>query len=96
MVMVLCAVVIWQIWHPQEDLVRRGNDGRWYDDPAGGVFDGAPDRIRLRLPSRLVRRRAEVEVAETVSAGSRELTAPAESAYQKEGTELRVGASNPA
>ncbi|MBA5846748.1 DUF2029 domain-containing protein [Gordonia amicalis] len=70
MVIVLCAVVIWQIWHPQEDLVRRGNDGRWYDDPAGGVLDGAPDRIRLRLPSRLVRRRAEVEVAEPVSAGS--------------------------
>ncbi|ATD72677.1 MULTISPECIES: glycosyltransferase family 87 protein [Gordonia] len=70
MVIVLCAVVIWQIWHPQEDLVRRGNDGRLYDDPAGGVLDGAPDRIRLRLPSRLVRRRAEVEVAEPVSAGS--------------------------
>ncbi|WP_413466982.1 glycosyltransferase family 87 protein [Gordonia sp. WA4-43] len=48
MVLVLCAVVLWQIWHPRDDLVRRGNDGRWYDDPAGGVLDGAPDRIGRR------------------------------------------------
>ncbi len=70
-VIVLCAVVIWQIWHPKDDLVRAGNDGRWYDDPAGGVLDGAPDHIRLPLPSRRVRRRTEDEVAEPVSAGSR-------------------------
>ncbi|AFR51208.1 glycosyltransferase family 87 protein [Gordonia sp. KTR9] len=48
MVVVLCAVVLWQIWHPRDDLVRHGNDGRWYDDPAGGVLDGAPDRIGRR------------------------------------------------
>ncbi|WP_244971741.1 glycosyltransferase family 87 protein [Gordonia rubripertincta] len=71
LVIVLCAVVVWQIWHPKDDLVRRGNDGRWYDDPAGGVLDGAPDRIRLHLPSGRRRRRAEAEVADRISVGSR-------------------------
>ncbi|WP_210756409.1 glycosyltransferase family 87 protein [Gordonia paraffinivorans] len=49
MVILLCAVVVWQIWHPGDDLVRRGNDGRRYDDPAGGVLDAAPDRMRISL-----------------------------------------------
>lgn len=48
MVLALCAVVLWQIWHPRDDLVRHGNGGKWYDDPAGGVLDGAPDRIGRR------------------------------------------------
>lgn len=51
MVLALCAVVLWQIWHPRDDLVRRGNGGKWYDDPAGGVLDGAPDRIGRRSPT---------------------------------------------
>lgn len=39
-VIVLCALVIRQIYRPGEDLVRWG--GR-VDDPAGGPFDRAPD-----------------------------------------------------
>lgn len=39
-VVLLCALVIRQIYRPQQDLVRWG--GR-VDDPAGGVFDRAPD-----------------------------------------------------
>jgi uncharacterized membrane protein len=46
-VMGLCALVIWQIYHPERDLVRYG--GR-IDDPAGGVFDLAPDAPPGWLP----------------------------------------------
>lgn len=42
-VVALMAMVIRQIYHPAEDLVRR----RGVDDPSGGVFDRAPD---ARLP----------------------------------------------
>lgn len=70
MVVALCVVVVWQIWHPEDDLVRTGagsvasgpngcgagsvasgpNDygagsGVRFDDPAGGVLDGATDRM---------------------------------------------------
>lgn len=46
----LCVLVIRQIYRPQCDLVRaRG----WADDPAGGVFDGAPDNPPSWLPARL-------------------------------------------
>lgn len=48
MVVALCAVVIWQIWHPEDDLIRRplrSEPDRRLDDPAGGVLDGAPDRL---------------------------------------------------
>ncbi|MCR5977992.1 DUF2029 domain-containing protein [Gordonia jinghuaiqii] len=54
MVIALCVIVVWQIWHPRDDLVRRGNDGRWYDDPAGGVLDGAADRLPLRRNTRRI------------------------------------------
>ncbi|WP_124709173.1 glycosyltransferase family 87 protein [Gordonia insulae] len=49
MVIVLCVVVVWQIWHPEDDLYRRRPDepGELLDDPAGGVLDGAPDRIAI-------------------------------------------------
>ncbi|OBJ73299.1 glycosyltransferase family 87 protein [Mycobacterium sp. 1274756.6] len=46
-VMVLCALVIRQIYRPEQDLVR------WHgrvDDPAGGVFDGAADAPARWLP----------------------------------------------
>jgi uncharacterized membrane protein len=46
----LCALVIRQIYRPERDLVRAG--GR-VDDPAGGVFDGAPDEPPSWLPARL-------------------------------------------
>lgn len=46
-VVALCALVIRQIYRPDEDLVRWG--GR-VDDPAGGPFDRAPDAPAGRLP----------------------------------------------
>ena len=69
-VVVLIALVIRQIYRPAEDLVRR--DGR-IDDPAGGVFDRAPDAFPPRWPARLrpVRQRREAADARrdrTVSA----------------------------
>lgn len=42
----LAGFVIYEIWHPEADVVRA--DG--CDDPAGGVFDGAPDYERYALP----------------------------------------------
>jgi len=49
-VVVLCALVIRQIYRPEEDLVRWG--GR-VDDPAGGAFDRAPDAPPEWLPAGL-------------------------------------------
>ena len=49
-VIALCALVIRQIYRPELDLVR--NHGR-IDDPAGGIFDEAPDRPPDWLPKRL-------------------------------------------
>ena len=49
-VVALCALVIRQIYRPDEDLVRWG--GR-VDDPAGGVFDRAPDAPPGWLPDGL-------------------------------------------
>jgi uncharacterized membrane protein len=46
-VVVLCALVIRQMYRPDEDLVRWG--GR-VDDPAGGPFDRAPDAPPGWLP----------------------------------------------
>ena len=39
----LCALIIHEIYRPARDLVRIGG----VDDPAGGVLDGAPDRVVL-------------------------------------------------
>ncbi|MFL6143866.1 MAG: glycosyltransferase family 87 protein [Labedaea sp.] len=41
----LCVLVIYEIYHPARDLVRQAGD----DDPAGGVLDGAPDRFTLNI-----------------------------------------------
>jgi uncharacterized membrane protein len=46
----LCALVIRQIYRPEKDLVRSSGFGREVDDPAGGVFDGAPDAPPRWLP----------------------------------------------
>ncbi|WP_096290756.1 glycosyltransferase family 87 protein [Mycobacterium ahvazicum] len=54
-VVVLCALVIRQIYHPEEDLVRW--NGR-VDDPAGGAFDRAPDAPPGWLPDWLRPHRA--------------------------------------
>jgi uncharacterized membrane protein len=40
----LCVLIVREIYRPDLDLVRRAGD----DDPAGGVFDGAPDVRTLR------------------------------------------------
>ncbi len=50
----LCALVIYEIYHPARDLVRRSGD----DDPAGGVLDGASDVFVLRRKA-LGRRRGQ-------------------------------------
>jgi uncharacterized membrane protein len=68
----LCALVVRQIYRPQDDLVRWG--GR-VDDPAGGVFDRAADAPPSWLPPRLrpahLRQRAPREpVAEADFASS--------------------------
>ncbi|TCO64734.1 glycosyltransferase family 87 protein [Actinocrispum wychmicini] len=39
----LCALVVYEIYHPERDLVRKFGD----DDPAGGVFNRSPDVFRL-------------------------------------------------
>jgi len=49
-VVVLCLLVIRQIYRPELDLVRW--NGR-VDDPAGGPFDRAPDNPPRWLPDRL-------------------------------------------
>ncbi|MCV7075828.1 glycosyltransferase family 87 protein [Mycobacterium szulgai] len=61
-VMALCALVIRQIYCPNEDLVRW--QGR-VDDPAGGVYDRAPDAPPGWLPAwlRPVPRRQRIAVA---------------------------------
>lgn len=45
-VITLCAFVIRQIYRPELDLVRQGG----VDDPAGGIFDRAPDAPPRWLP----------------------------------------------
>jgi uncharacterized membrane protein len=47
-VLVLCALVVRQVYRSEEDLIRWG--GR-VDDPAGGVFDRAPDAPPNGLPA---------------------------------------------
>ncbi|ORB84848.1 hypothetical protein B1987_14825 [Mycobacterium kansasii] len=49
-VVMLCALIIRQIYRPEEDLARW--NGR-VDDPAGGGYDRAPDAAPDWLPSRL-------------------------------------------
>ncbi|HEX5143800.1 MAG TPA: glycosyltransferase family 87 protein, partial [Mycobacterium sp.] len=54
-VVALCVLVVRQIYRPQGDLVRW--NGR-VDDPAGGVFEGAPDHPPHWLPRWLRPKRA--------------------------------------
>ena len=49
-VLILCALVVRDILRPDADLVRAAGD----DDPAGGVLEGAPDVVVLRLTARQV------------------------------------------
>ena len=48
-VLVLCALILRDIWHPAHDVVRQTGD----DDPHGGVLDAAPDSPVLLTPRRL-------------------------------------------
>jgi hypothetical protein len=45
-VSLLAAYIVRDILHPERDVVRVSGT----DDPAGGIFSGAPDRFVLRLP----------------------------------------------
>jgi uncharacterized membrane protein len=47
-VMAMCALVVWQIYRPERDLVRSGGS---IDDPSGGIFDNAVDSPPAWLPS---------------------------------------------
>jgi uncharacterized membrane protein len=68
-VVALCALVIRQIYRPDEDLVRW--QGR-IDDPAGGVYDRAPDAPPGWLPGwlrpALLRRPVAAAPPETATA----------------------------
>jgi uncharacterized membrane protein len=69
-VIALCALVIRQIYRPELDLVRwRGR----VDDPAGGVFDGAPDAPPRWLPDWLRPNTDRVRVSRTDFADQRAL-----------------------
>ncbi|WP_199428936.1 glycosyltransferase family 87 protein [Qaidamihabitans albus] len=46
-VLVLCGLVLREVYRPSTDLVRSAGD----DDPAGGVLAGAPDSVVLRRPA---------------------------------------------
>lgn len=59
-VLALCVLVLRQIYRPDEDLVRR----RDVDDPAGGVFDRAPDAPPSRLPGWLRPRPEQVPITD--------------------------------
>ncbi len=54
----LCALIIRQIYRPEEDLVRRD----WQDDPVGGILDRAPDPLLPWLPQWLRPRVAPLRV----------------------------------
>jgi uncharacterized membrane protein len=66
-VIVLCALVIRQIYRPELDLVRRRGQ---VDDPSGGVFERAPDAPPRWLPDwlRPERDRTRVSAAPAPSA----------------------------
>jgi uncharacterized membrane protein len=66
-VVALCALVIRQIYRPEEDLVRWG--GR-LDDPTGGPFDRAPDAPPGWLPDwlRPAGKRSSPDTGDTVDA----------------------------
>ncbi|MFD3510719.1 glycosyltransferase family 87 protein [Nocardia sp. NPDC058666] len=52
----LCALIVYEILRPQDDLVRRD----FVDDPAGGILDRAPDPLLPWLPQFLRPKEARV------------------------------------
>ncbi len=73
-VMALCALVVWQIYHPERDLVRFGGH---IDDPAGGIYENAPDAPPAWLPSWLRPRTAAPDEPEEISDAGRDSPLPA-------------------
>ncbi len=51
----IAALIIYEMWHPELDVVRSAG----MDDPAGGVFNGAPDYGGAAAWRRRGRRRTE-------------------------------------
>jgi uncharacterized membrane protein len=47
-VLIMSGYIIRDIFQPEQDVVRLGG----VDDPAGGIFNGVPDRFTLSLPRR--------------------------------------------
>jgi uncharacterized membrane protein len=45
---VIAGLIVYEMWHPQADVVRASG----LDDPGGGPYDGAPDIWRQRLIQR--------------------------------------------
>ncbi|RFD27213.1 hypothetical protein MUBE_00925 [Mycobacterium uberis] len=76
-VVALCALVIRQIYRPNEDLARRGG---WVDDPAGGPFDRAPDAPLGWLPDWLHPARMPQAVTPTTPPATKTELADAETA----------------
>jgi uncharacterized membrane protein len=58
LLLIILGLVVWEIWHPELDVVR--SDGE--DDPGGGVFAGAPDSYSLGADARHAR--ADLRMAE--------------------------------
>jgi uncharacterized membrane protein len=54
LLLAVAGFVVYEMWHPEADVVRSGG----LDDPGGGCFDGVPDAAYMR------RRREPAEVAE--------------------------------
>jgi uncharacterized membrane protein len=48
-VTLMAVLVLIDIYRPDRDVVRRDGPDEDIDDPAGGVLDGAEDRLRFRL-----------------------------------------------
>lgn len=67
-VMGLCALVLWQIYHPDRDLVRHG--GR-VDDPSGGIYEHSPDAPAAWLPAWLRPRQLPDDPARTCASAPR-------------------------
>ncbi|HUL98656.1 MAG TPA: hypothetical protein VLU24_04350, partial [Mycobacterium sp.] len=63
-VVALCALVVWQIYHPERDLVRFG--GR-VDDPSGGIYENSLDAPPAWLPSWLRPRTPAAREPEEIS-----------------------------
>lgn len=85
----LCALVIRQIYRPEEDLVRRD----YLDDPAGGVVDRAPDPLLPWLPEPL-RPRLSLNTHWTgTTAGARQRTRGSSGGEQAPAEAVRAGAA---